>query len=403
MTDPSIKPRPAVRDRIFDGVISVLATEGLGRLTHRRVALAAGVSLAATTYHYRSKVEMIADASARLMDDYIHGFDRLSTRCSAGERSFANQEELLFRLVANAASRHRDRSLAWYEIILDATRSEEGRERARRWFDALYASWRNLLSQFDGAVHDQAVISGIDTVIGMTLMVHALGLDEAGLAAIWSGNSDAAPLSSSTRAELAEGAGEEGPMSKAHRTREKIIEATIDILMREGSGGVGFRTIAQRTGMAQSSPSYYFESIGDLLGEAEIELFRRSKARYRIFSAERGSNIASVDGLVDLTMAIYTREATEYALASIAHYSIWLEAARQPRLRDEVAKAIVDQSRSWQRRLDEIGTYGKFEGYRLQALFIGGIIRNVACGSNILEISRKRESFLTTIQGDVQK
>ena len=395
MTRPSTKQDLPVRDRIFHGVITVLANEGLGRLTHRRVAQAAGVSLAATTYHFRSKAEMVADASARLMADYIDDFDRLAESCSRGERSFASLDDLLFRLVANTASRHNARSLAWCEIILDATRSDEGQERARQWFNALYVSWRKLLSQFDGAVRDEAVISGIDTVIGMTLMVHGLGLDADAVARIWSGHADAPRAASAGEAESSTGT---ALTPKARRTRDAIIEATIDILMREGSGGVGFRTIALHTGMAQSAPSYYFESIGDLLREAEIALFQRSKARYRELSAERATRIASADELADLTMAIYTREATEHALASIAHYSIWLEAAREPGLRDTIARAIVDQASAWQRRLDAITPCGTFEGYRMQALFIGGIVRNVACGSNILEISRKRESFLAAIR-----
>jgi len=393
MTPPGPRRDLPVRDRIFHGVIAVLARDGLGRLTHRRVAQAAGVSLAATTYHFSSKAEMIADASARLMANYINGFDRLGDRCGRGERHFVSQDELLFRLVANTASRHNIQSLAWCEIIMDATRTDEGQERARRWFDALYASWRKLLAQFDAPVDGEALISGIDTVIGMTLMVHGLGLDEAAVARIWSGDpasahSTPAPGPSSNAAALT---------PKARRTRQTIIEAAIDILMREGSGGIGFRTVAQRTGMAQSAPSYYFESIGDLLREAEITLFQRSKARYRELSAERTAPLTSADELVDLTMAIYTREATEYARSSIAHYSIWLEAAREPRLRESVGRAILDQSSSWQRRLAAIAPRGTFEGYRLQALFIGGIVRTVACGSNILEISRKRESFRTAI------
>jgi AcrR family transcriptional regulator len=74
-TDAAPQPSPGERAsqagraartkaRIADAVITVLAEAGSGRLTHRLVASTAGVSLAATTYHYATKRDMIAAAAA---------------------------------------------------------------------------------------------------------------------------------------------------------------------------------------------------------------------------------------------------------------------------------------------------------------------------------------------------
>lgn len=402
MSERPAKSRPVARDRIFDGVISVIGREGLGRLTHRRVAGAAGVSLAATTYHYSGKTEMVSHVSERFLADYLERFRRLAARCRSGERRFGGGDELAFRLVANVASRHATRSLAWCEIIIDAARTDEGRARAREWFDALMQCWRDLLSQIEEDVSDAGILSAIDLVIGMTFIVHALGLDEAQVSDLWYGKADMAEwlVEPEVRGSAKTPAGR--ATSKAQATRAQIVEAAIGILMCEGSGGVSYRAIAEQTGLTQSTPTYYFRSIVDLLREAEGEMFRRSKDRYRSLSLRAG-DLDSIEALVDLTMAIYTREATEHSLASAAHYSLWLEAARRQALRGEVAEAVLDQARSWQRRLAEFGSVSTFDGLKMQSSFIGGLIRNIACGSNILEISRKRSSFLFDIERIVKK
>ena len=72
------------RQRIHEGAVGVLAKGGVSGLTHRAVAAAAGVSLAATTYHFESKTELIASASRHLMSGYLDAFARLERRVSAG-------------------------------------------------------------------------------------------------------------------------------------------------------------------------------------------------------------------------------------------------------------------------------------------------------------------------------
>src|SRR6218665_1316556 len=71
--------------KIANAVISVLAESGSSRLTHRLVAAAAGVPLAATTYHYATKRDMIADASQRLLDGFVRSFERAAQRRRGGE------------------------------------------------------------------------------------------------------------------------------------------------------------------------------------------------------------------------------------------------------------------------------------------------------------------------------
>jgi TetR/AcrR family transcriptional regulator, regulator of biofilm formation and stress response len=59
---PSTRGRPAARQAILDAALRIVGEEGTSALTHRRVAESAGVSLSATTYYFRSKVQILEQA-----------------------------------------------------------------------------------------------------------------------------------------------------------------------------------------------------------------------------------------------------------------------------------------------------------------------------------------------------
>jgi TetR/AcrR family transcriptional regulator, regulator of biofilm formation and stress response len=54
--------RAAVPQAILDAALRLVGEEGTSALTHRRVAESAGVSLSATTYYFRSKVQILEQA-----------------------------------------------------------------------------------------------------------------------------------------------------------------------------------------------------------------------------------------------------------------------------------------------------------------------------------------------------
>ena len=57
--------------RITEGAIAAISKHGIAGLTHRSVAQEAHVSLAATTYYYQTKTDIIADASRALLTRYL--------------------------------------------------------------------------------------------------------------------------------------------------------------------------------------------------------------------------------------------------------------------------------------------------------------------------------------------
>lgn len=387
------------RAKIADGAIQVLARMGVEGLTHRAVARAAGVSLAATTYHFDSKAEIVEQASKTLLEGYLGAFRRMAGRIAAGEETrFASLDDLALRVVLNALGRERTRSLAWSELVLHGGRSVTGRALTRRWYEELDAIWYQIGGIIEQGASRQQASAAIDLVVGLTFFLHPLGLDAATVADLLAGRVDPEPLLrdiARSRNSLRNDA-EEDELPKRHaETRQKLIDVAIAILAEEGAAGISFRRVAEAAGMVRSGPNYYFATIDELLAAAQTALFERAKARYR---AGLGSlKAADIDEsrLLDLTTAIYYREVLEFGRENIGHYSVWMSAAQNPSVRPAVASSLLDQHRAWVQRIAMIGGRGPGApiAMRMQALFIGKLIRAIAASLDIADLSRAREDF----------
>jgi DNA-binding transcriptional regulator YbjK len=68
------------RSAILEATVRIVTSEGLAAVTHRAVAKEAGVPLAATTYYFSSKDELIGEALNILVADEI---ERLTARAEA--------------------------------------------------------------------------------------------------------------------------------------------------------------------------------------------------------------------------------------------------------------------------------------------------------------------------------
>jgi DNA-binding transcriptional regulator YbjK len=378
---------------LAEAVIVVVAEVGVSRLTHRRVAAAAGVSLSATTYHYKTKADMLATAAQRLLDGYIRDFKSIARDCRQGLRPSLTLAELCFRIVRNAADRNSVASLAWCEIMLDAARSPEGHEIAQRWFADLQGAWEDVAHAFEEDATALELLCMIDLVVGLLFVSRGLQLDENAIAAVENGASPEATWRLAMAPAAGEPGGEKPRSRKSAETRERLLRAAIGLLIEGGTGAVTYAAVAERTGDAMTAPAYHFSSISGLLKAAETRMFRDSKDRAREVFASGQSDCHSAEELADVTAAIFIREATQFRPQSIAHYSIWLEAARNPQLRPDVSTAVGDQLRAWMRRLAPISGGGEHNALACQALFVGALVRVVSTGARTEALARIRAQF----------
>lgn len=391
------------RRKIVDGAVRALATHGVTNLTHRAVARAAGVSLAATTYHHATKQDILAETSRMLMDGYLDAFRRLDTRLGAGEEvGLRTLEDLVMRVVGNALERERERSLAWCELILHGGRNAEGRALAQSWYTGLDGIWAGISDRLPSRTGLRAG-AAIDLAVGFTFLLHPLAPDARTALDLLGGRARLDRQSAIREIAGKDVAPHASPGKDRGRhaaTRERLVEAGIEILVRDGAASVSHASVAERAGMVRSGPSYYFPTIDGLLGAAQMALFSRAKARYRAGMGSIAPEKIDKTRLADLTTAVFFHELLQFPHENLGYCSVWMSSVRNATLRPAVFGSLLELDRAWMRRL-RAATGGDIPAAAplwLQGLFMGKLIRGIAARPDTGDLSRSREDFAAVIE-----
>jgi AcrR family transcriptional regulator len=137
----------SVRLHLLDSAIAVTAERGLAALSHRAVEERAGVSHGATTYHFRTRRELLlqmlrrlAEREQRNMAAHLAGRD-----LAALAEDPATLRGVLIDYLHLLLGQRAD-LLARYELFLYAARHPEFQPEVQRWRDAFAAMAQPLLA-----------------------------------------------------------------------------------------------------------------------------------------------------------------------------------------------------------------------------------------------------------------
>lgn len=379
--------------QITQAAISVLAKHGLARVTHRSVAAEGGVALAATTYHYATKSDILRAASTAILQHYTDALERTAEHYRRDAGNAPPFREFVWRLLRKLARDDRLMMMAWQEISLDALRSSDSLTLMREWHDDFDRLWTKIAQATRAPDPKNAARSGIDTIQGLLLMVCGLSLTLAEIDAVLVGNAEATRRWARRPDGTSGQVGAKRRSRKAAETRERLLDAAIEILISEGPAAIGYRTIAERAHLTVAAPAHYFPTTASILEAAQRKLFEDSKLRYRDMMHAMHPGEAD---LADLTAAIFIREATEFAQVNIANFAIWIEAGRRHQLAPMVWSAVSDQEVAWRRVLAVARgghTPQSRDGILAQALFLGKLQRILATGSDTKTLAHIRAEF----------
>jgi TetR/AcrR family transcriptional regulator, regulator of biofilm formation and stress response len=120
------------RLQIIEATLRILGARGPGAVTHRAVAEEAGVPLAATTYYFASKDELLREALGRLAAEEV---ERLREAATALEGTPLTATTLAQGIAAVIAAQFasRDDAVAKFEVYLEAARRPHLREAVASW------------------------------------------------------------------------------------------------------------------------------------------------------------------------------------------------------------------------------------------------------------------------------
>jgi DNA-binding transcriptional regulator YbjK len=127
------------------------------------------------------------------------------------------------------------------------------------------------------------------------------------------------------------------PTQERSRTRrEALLRAAIDLVAEGGIKAVTHRAVATRAGVPLAATTYYFESIQQLTEEALLRhVAERVSQLNELADAASGSRNPE-EVAARIVESLLARDQS----ATIAQFEVYLEAARNPALRETVAEAF---------------------------------------------------------------
>jgi DNA-binding transcriptional regulator YbjK len=112
-----------VRDAIVAATVELVARDGVGAVTHRRVADLAGVSLSSTTWHFASKEDILEAALRWTARREIERVGEMAERIAAASPDGFDPETwagaLATWVVQQATGRERETTVALYRLQLE--------------------------------------------------------------------------------------------------------------------------------------------------------------------------------------------------------------------------------------------------------------------------------------------
>lgn len=139
----------------------------------------------------------------------------------------------------------------------------------------------------------------------------------------------------------------DGRRARGERRRERLLDAALEVIAREGAGQVTHRSVAAVAGVPHSSAGYYFDDVEDIL----VSALTRAGQRYVdavddvLVAVREGADLAGT-----LASAVASWDATPGNALMAAEYELYLMAARRPELAptalgwaDRLADAVGEQ------------------------------------------------------------
>ncbi len=119
------------------------------------------------------------------------------------------------------------------------------------------------------------------------------------------------------------------------RTREKILDAVLELVGLEGPSAVTYRAVADRAGVGQGVMTYHFASRRELLSAAVQLHLERLRTNATELPVAQARNLLAAEKS-RFIFAFLRKMVREDRVRHLAEFEITLELARDPELRKQV-------------------------------------------------------------------
>ncbi len=126
----------------------------------------------------------------------------------------------------------------------------------------------------------------------------------------------------------------DGRRQRGAESREKLLEATLRVIERDGLAGVSHRNVTAEAGLPSSSAAYHFASITELLESALRQIDAESASALQQIGSDPDPVAALATWLVD--------DFTDDQRRCMVEYELFLHAARTPSMRPTALTWVTD-------------------------------------------------------------
>ncbi len=174
-----------VQDAIVAATVTIVAREGVAAVTHRRLAVEAGVSLSSTTWHFATKADILMAALEWTAQSEVARIAEIAERLGGSGFDPAAWAEELAEWLIGQVTTERDVAVALYRLQIELLDAHE-----------LHREWGRGLREVGERVLERSATAAAD----IRLVIAAL--DGLRLSVILSGETDVEWLRDAVRRQL---------------------------------------------------------------------------------------------------------------------------------------------------------------------------------------------------------
>jgi TetR/AcrR family transcriptional regulator, regulator of biofilm formation and stress response len=156
--------------------------------------------------------------------------------------------------------------------------------------------------------------------------------------------------------------------------RRRMLDATVQIIGREGPGAVTHRAVAAEAGVPLAATTYYFASKAALLDEALTVSVQSDLAELEMLARSMARSPVSVDGLARSIARFLVAQLRHRRTTVVAQYELTLEASRDATLGPAARASTEAYVGLFQEMLAKVGAADPAGDARLLVALMDGLL-----------------------------
>jgi DNA-binding transcriptional regulator YbjK len=172
------------------------------------------------------------------------------------------------------------------------------------------------------------------------------------------------------------------PSPRGTARREAILRAAVALIGEQGPDALTHRAVAERAGVSLSATTYWFSSKDEIFTEAVALAAGEEVERLeRLVLDLAPRHVAPADWARELSAAL-AADVQQNPARPVAMYEFVLEAARQPELRDEVARWEAAHLRLAEAGLRAVGSADPETDAHIVVAVVSGLMLGLLANPN---------------------